>query len=73
MTEKTYTMRDVYQRVYDDIGIVPVHAMWLDGKTFTEHEFEEKVQELEQVLLKIFEDVDKEMAKEREMKSHEHC
>lgn len=73
MTEKKYTMHDVYQRVYDDIGIVPVHAMWLDGKTFTEHEFEEKVQELEQVLLKIFEDVDKEMAKEREMKSHEHC
>ncbi len=73
MTEKKFTMRDVYQRVYDDIGIVPVHAMWLDGKTFTEHEFEEKVQELEQVLLKIFEDVDKEMAKEREMKSHEHC
>lgn len=49
MTEKIYTMRDVYQRVYADIGIVPVHAMWLDGKTFTEHEFEEKVQELEQV------------------------
>lgn len=73
MTEKKYTMHDVYQRVYDDIGIVPVHAMWLDGKTFTEHEFEEKVQELEQVLLKVFEDVDKEMAKEREMKSHEHC
>lgn len=73
MTEKKFTMRDVYQRVYDDIGIVPVHAMWLDGKTFTEHEFEEKVQELEQVLLKIFEDVDKKMAKEREMKSHEHC
>lgn len=62
MTEKKFTMRDVYQCVYDDIGIVPVHAMWLDGKTFTEHEFEEKVQELEQVLLKIFEDVDKEMA-----------
>lgn len=62
MTEKTHTMRDVYQRVYADIGIVPVHAMWLDGKTFTECEFEEKVQELEQVLLKIFEDVDKEMA-----------
>lgn len=61
MTEKKFTMRDVYQRVYTDIGIVPVHAMWLDGKTFTEHEFEEKVQELEQVLLKIFEDVDKEM------------
>lgn len=61
MTEKKYTMRDVYQRVYADIGIVPVHAMWLDGKTFTEHEFEEKVQELEQVLLKIFEDVDKEI------------
>ena len=73
MTEKKYTMHDVYQRVYDDIGIIPVHAKWLDGKTFTEHEFEEKVQELEQVLLKIFEDVDKEMAKEREMKSHEHC
>ena len=73
MTEKKYTMHDVYQRVYDDIGIIPVHAMWLDGKTFTEHEFEEKVQELEQVVLKIFEDVDKEMAKEREMKSHEHC
>ena len=73
MTEKKYTMHDVYQRVYDDIGIIPVHAMWLDGKTFTEHEFEEQVQELEQVLLKIFEDVDKEMAKEREMKSHEHC
>lgn len=73
MTEKKYTMHDVYQRVYDDIGIIPVHAMWLNGKTFTEHEFEEKVQELEQVLLKIFEDVDKEMAKEREMKSHEHC
>ena len=35
MTEKKYTMRDVYQRVYADIGIVPVHAMWLDGKTFT--------------------------------------
>jgi hypothetical protein len=64
MTEKKYTMRDVYQRVYDDIGIVPVHAMWLDGKTFTEHEFEEKVQELEQVLLKIFEDVDKEIEQE---------
>ena len=61
MTEKKYTIRDVYQRVYADIGIVPVHAMWLDGKTFTEHEFEEKVQELEQVLLKIFEDVDKEI------------
>lgn len=61
MTEKKFTMRDVYQRVYADIGIVPVHAMWLDGKTFTEHEFEEKVQELEQVLLKIFEDVDKEI------------
>lgn len=61
MTEKKYTMRDVYQRVYADIGIVPVHAMWLDGKTFTEREFEEKVQELEQVLLKIFEDVDKEI------------
>ncbi|MEO5288035.1 hypothetical protein [Limosilactobacillus allomucosae] len=61
MTENKYTMRDVYQRVYADIGIVPVHAMWLDGKTFTEHEFEEKVQELEQVLLKIFEDVDKEI------------
>lgn len=61
MTEKKFTMRDVYQRVYDDIGIVPVHAMWLDGKTFTKHEFEEKVQELEQVLLKIFEDVDKKM------------
>ena len=39
MTEKKYTMRDVYQRVYADIGIVPVHAMWLDGKTFTESEF----------------------------------
>lgn len=64
MTEKTYTMRDVYQRVYADIGIVPVHAMWLDGKTFTEREFEEKVQELEQVLLKIFEDVDKEIEQE---------
>lgn len=62
MTEKMYTMRNVYQRVYADIGIVPVHAMWLDCKTFTESEFEEKVQELEQVLLKIFEDVDKEMA-----------
>lgn len=61
MTEKKYTIRDVYQRVYADIGIVPVHAMWLDGKTFTEHEFEEKVQELKQVLLKIFEDVDKEI------------
>lgn len=61
MTEKKFTMRDVYQRVYADIGIVPVHAMWLDGKTFTESEFEEKVQELEQVLLKIFEDVDKEI------------
>lgn len=61
MTEKKFTMRDVYQRVYADIGIVPVHAMWLDGKTFTEREFEEKVQELEQVLLKIFEDVDKEI------------
>lgn len=61
MTEKKYTMRDVYQHVYADIGIVPVHAMWLDGKTFTEREFEEKVQELEQVLLKIFEDVDKEI------------
>ncbi|WP_270638065.1 hypothetical protein [Limosilactobacillus mucosae] len=61
MTEKKYTMRDVYQRVYADTGIVPVHAMWLDGKTFTEREFEEKVQELEQVLLKIFEDVDKEI------------
>lgn len=61
MSEKTYTMRDVYQRVYADIGIVPVHAMWLDGKTFTESEFEEKVRELEQVLLKIFEDVDKEI------------
>lgn len=61
MTEKKYTIRDVYQRVYADIGIVPVHAMWLDGKTFTEHEFEEKVQELEQALLKIFEDVDKEI------------
>lgn len=61
MTEKKYTMRDVYQRVYADIGIIPVHAMWLDGKTFTESEFEEKVRELEQVLLKIFEDVDKEI------------
>lgn len=61
MTEKKYTIRDVYQRVYADIGIVPVHAMWLDGKTFMEHEFEEKVQELEQALLKIFEDVDKEI------------
>lgn len=61
MTEKKFTMCDVYQRVYADIGIVPVHAMWLDGKTFTECEFEEKVQELEQVLLKIFEDVDKEI------------
>lgn len=61
MSEKKFTMRDVYQRVYADIGIVPVHAMWLDGKTFTEREFEEKVQELEQVLLKIFEDVDKEI------------
>ena len=61
MTEKKYTIRDVYQRVYADIGIVPVHAMWLDGKTFTEHAFEEKVQELEQALLKIFEDVDKEI------------
>lgn len=64
MTEKKFTMRDVYQRVYADIGIVPVHAMWLDGKTFTESEFEEKVQELEQVLLKIFEDVDKEIKQE---------
>lgn len=62
MAEKKYTMRDVYQRVYADIGIVPVHAMWLDNKTFTKREFEEKVQELEQVLLKIFEDVDKKMA-----------
>lgn len=59
-------MRDVYQRVYADIGIVPVHAMWLDGKTFTEREFEEKVQELKQVLLKIFEDVDKEMVQREE-------
>lgn len=68
MTEKKFTMRDVYQRVYADIGIVPVHAMWLDGKTFTECEFEEKVQELEQVLLKIFEDVDKEIEQEGDEK-----